>query len=96
MGFDTQYERAYSLNKTTKIGVGLIPCYEKAIANSYTTSLEKGDFTSRSANTAGFNFNSPQPILLVIKNIRLLINLAKISKISAKGSLQKILLLMEK
>lgn len=67
LGFDTQYERAYSLNKTTKIGVGLIPCYEKAIANSYTTSLEKGDFTSRSANTAGFNFNSPQPILLVIK-----------------------------
>lgn len=67
LGFDTQYERAYTMNKTTKIGVGLIPGFETAIANSYTTSLEKGDFTSRATNTAGFNFNAPQPILLVIK-----------------------------
>ncbi|MDR1181903.1 MAG: Z1 domain-containing protein [Bacteroidales bacterium] len=67
LGFDTQYERAYTMNKTTKIGVGLIPGFENAIANSYTTSLEKGDFTSRATNTAGFNFNVPQPILLVVK-----------------------------
>jgi hypothetical protein len=67
LGFDTQYERAYTMNKTTKIGVGLIPGFETAIANSYTTSLERGDFTSRATNTAGFNFNAPQPILLVIK-----------------------------
>lgn len=67
LGFDTQYERAYTMNKTTKIGVGLIPGLENAIANSYTTSLEKGDFTSRATNTAGFNFNAPQPILLVVK-----------------------------
>lgn len=67
LGFDTQYERAYTMNKTTKIGVGLIPGFENAIANSYTTSLEKGDFTSRATNTAGFNFNAPQPILLVVK-----------------------------
>jgi hypothetical protein len=67
LGFDTQYERAYTMNKTTKIGVGLIPGFENAIANSYTTSLEKGDFTSRSANTAGINFNAPQPVLLVVK-----------------------------
>lgn len=67
LGFDTQYDRAYKKNKTTAIGVGLIPGYDDAIANSYTTSLEKGDFTSKSANTAGFNFNAPQPILLVVK-----------------------------
>jgi hypothetical protein len=67
LGFDTQYERAYTMNKTTKIGVGLIPGFENAIANSYTTSLEKGDFTKQSANTAGFNFNAPQPIILVVK-----------------------------
>ena len=67
LGFDTQYERAYTMNKTTKIGVGLIPGFENAIANSYTTSLEKGDFTSKATNTAGFNFNAPQPILLVVK-----------------------------
>ena len=66
LGFDTQFERA-STKKTTKIGVGLIPGFDDAIANSYTTNSEKGDFTSRSANTAGFNFNAPQPALLVVK-----------------------------
>lgn len=67
LGFDTQYERAYNINNTTKIGVGLIPGFDSAIANSYTTSLDSGDFTSRAANTAGFNFNAPQPIILVVK-----------------------------
>ena len=66
LGFDTQFERA-STKETTKIGVGLIPGFDDAIANSYTTNAEKGDFTSRSANTAGFNFNAPQPALLVVK-----------------------------
>lgn len=67
LGFDTQYERAYTMNRTTKIGVGLIPGFEKAIANSYTTSKEDGDFTKRAANTAGFNFNTTDPIILVVK-----------------------------
>lgn len=66
LGFDTQFERA-STKETTKMGVGLIPGFDDAIANSYTTNAEKGDFTSRSANTAGFNFNAPQPALLVVK-----------------------------
>lgn len=67
LGFDTMFERAYSNNKSTRIGVGLIPGYDDAIANSYTTNAENGDFTKRSANTAGFNFNAPQPAILVIK-----------------------------
>lgn len=67
LGFDTQYERAYTINNTTKIGVGLIPGFEKAIANSYTTSKENGDFTKSAANTAGFNFNTTDPIILVVK-----------------------------
>lgn len=66
LGFDTQFERA-STKDTTKIGVGLIPGFDDAIANSYTTNAEKGDFTSLSANTAGFNFNAPQPAILVVK-----------------------------
>ncbi len=66
LGFDTQFERACTKD-TSKIGVGLIPGFEDSIANSYTTNAEKGDFTSRSANTAGFNFNAPQPALLVVK-----------------------------
>ncbi len=55
------------MNQTTKMGVGLIPGFEDVIAHSYTTSLDTGDFTSRSINTAGFNFNVPQPIVLVVK-----------------------------
>ena len=55
------------MNQTIRIGVGLIPGFDKAIANSYTTSTERGDFTKQAANTAGFNFNNPQPIILVIK-----------------------------
>jgi len=61
LGFDTQYERAYNMNDTTKIGVGHIPGFEYAIANSYTTSKENGDFKR------GYNFHTPQPILLVVK-----------------------------
>lgn len=67
LGFDTMFERAYNKNKSTRIGVGLIPGYDDAIANSYTTNAENGDFTKKSANTAGFNFNAPQPAILVIK-----------------------------
>ncbi|CDN31927.1 Endonuclease [Mucinivorans hirudinis] len=67
LGFDTQFERAYTLNQTTKRGVGLIPGYENAIASSITTSADKGDFTKRAAETLGVNFNTPQPILVVVK-----------------------------
>lgn len=67
LGFDTQYERAYTMNNTTKIGVGLFPGFETAIANSYTTSKENGDFTKSATNTAGFNFNTNDPIILVVK-----------------------------
>ena len=61
LGFDTQNTRAYDMNRTIRIGVGLIPGFDKAIANSYTTSAEYGDFTKQAANTAGL------PIILVIK-----------------------------
>lgn len=67
LGFDTQFERAYSNNNDSKIGVGKIPGFKDAIANSYTTNSEKGDFTRASANACGFNFNAPQPALLVLK-----------------------------
>ena len=67
LGFDTQNTRACTLNQTIKMGVGRIPGFDDAIAHSYTTSLDTGDFTKRAANTAGFNFYVPQPIVLVVK-----------------------------
>lgn len=39
----------------------------KAIASSITTSADKGDFTRGAANSLGVNFNTPQPILVVVK-----------------------------
>ena len=67
LGFDTQNTRGFMMNQTTKMGVGLIPGFNDVIAHSYTTSLDTGDFTRRSTNTAGFNFNVQQPIVLVVK-----------------------------
>ena len=67
LGFDTQFERAYTMNLTSKRGVGLLHGFPPAIANSITTSSDKGDFTKRAAETLGVNFDTPQPILLVVK-----------------------------
>lgn len=69
LGFDTQFERAYSKNQTNRIGVGLLKEFlnAKVVANSYTTSRDKGDFTKSAANSVGFNFNTKEPVVLVIK-----------------------------
>ena len=67
LGFDTQNTRAFTLNQTIKMGVGRIPGFDDAIAHSYTTSLDNGDFKKSTTNTAGFNFYVQQPIVLVVK-----------------------------
>lgn len=67
LGFDTGSDKNYQTRLTTKIGVGKIVGFDDAIAHSYTTSLEKGDFTSKAANATGLNFLAPQPIILVVK-----------------------------
>lgn len=67
LGFDTGADKNYETRLTTKVGVGKIVGFENAIAHSYTTSLDKGDFTSKAANATGLNFNAPQPIILVVK-----------------------------
>lgn len=66
LGFDTEFDRVCRTGQNKK-GVGLIPNYDNAIANSYTTSKEKGDFTTKAANTAGFNFDIDYPSILVVK-----------------------------
>ena len=66
LGFDTQHTRAFD-QKSIKIGVGL-PVFGKAkVAHSLTSSLEKGDFTQGAANALGLNFETPDPIIAVIK-----------------------------
>lgn len=66
LGFDTEFDRVCRVG-TNKKGVGKIPGFDTAIANSYTTSKEKGDFTTRAANAAGFNFDIEYPSILVVK-----------------------------
>lgn len=66
LGFDTQHTRAFD-QKSIKIGVGLPGFGRSNIAHSLTSSLEKGDFTQGAANAIGLNFDTPQPIIAVIK-----------------------------
>lgn len=68
LGFDTQYERAYRKGSESNIGVGKLPTpYSHPVAHSFTSSIEKGDFNKRLAEGHGFNFNTQEPILLVVK-----------------------------
>ena len=67
LGFDTQFSRKADAGKFYKIGVGKYTEYHGAVANSITTSAEKGDFTKKSADSLGINFETPTPILLVVK-----------------------------
>lgn len=64
LGFDTQHTRAFNQNNI-RIGVGRIN--RGNIAHSLTSSLDKGDFTQSAANSAGFNFDTNEPIIAVVK-----------------------------
>lgn len=69
LGFDTQYERAYRLHSKSNFGVGdLKPMIKNhPVAHSFTSSFEKGDFNRKIAEGYGLNFNTKDPILLVVK-----------------------------
>lgn len=47
--------------------MGCYKGFKHAIANSITTSEEKGDFTQGRADSLGINFDTPTPFLLVVK-----------------------------
>lgn len=68
LGFDTQYERAYRMNSQSNFGVGTLATpHNHPVAHSFTSSAEKGDFNKRIAEGQGFNFNTNETILLVVK-----------------------------
>jgi hypothetical protein len=65
LGFDTQHQRAFDQNGVA-IGVGNIN--KTGIAHSLTSSLDKGDFATKAANSmGGVNFNTSEPIIAVVK-----------------------------
>lgn len=66
LGFDTQHTRAFD-QRSIKIGVGRPGFGKSNVAHSLTSSLDKGDFTQAAANALGLNFETPDPIIAVIK-----------------------------
>lgn len=77
LGFDTQRRRSFSSTNENWIGVGLIEHNNaNVVANSYTTSANKGDFKRGNATTAaaGFNFLSRDPMVFVIKKNKAILN----------------------
>jgi len=64
LGFDTQHTRAFNQNNI-RIGVGRIE--RSSVAHSLTSSLDNGDFTQGAANSSGFNFDTAEPIIAVVK-----------------------------
>lgn len=75
LGFDTQ---AFIQRRERIIGVGNLSAARNAIAHSYTSSADRGDFSQQVAANAGINFNNPQPILFVVKkNSSVLRNLSQ-------------------
>lgn len=65
LGFDTQHQRAFDQNGVT-IGVGKIN--QTGVAHSLTSSLDNGDFATKTANSmGGVNFNTTEPIIAVVK-----------------------------
>jgi Z1 domain len=64
LGFDTQTSRAFN-NANKRLGVGRIKA--DLVAHSLTSSLDKGDFAKGAFNSLGINFNTNEPIILVVK-----------------------------
>jgi hypothetical protein len=64
LGFDTQHTRAFNQNNI-QIGVGRIN--RSSVAHSLTSSLDNGDFSQGAANSSGFNFDTNEPIIAVVK-----------------------------
>jgi hypothetical protein len=66
LGFDTQHTRAFNQNDF-KIGVGKILSKATTVAHSLTSSASKGDFSKGAADSCGFNFETREPVIAVVK-----------------------------
>jgi len=84
LGFDTQLNRAFN-QENLRIGVGSLPGEEFITVHSLTSSADKGDFNRRVAYQVGVVPGGNDPVLLVVKkNKSVLENLINWS-ISVKG-----------
>ena len=66
LGFDTERNRAYS-GANRRVGVGLLKGEPNLIAHSLTSSADLGDFNKKVAEQAGIIIGGTDPVLLVVK-----------------------------
>lgn len=66
LGFDTEKNRAFS-GANRRVGVGLLKGEPTLIAHSLTSSADAGDFNKKVANQAGVVVGGADPVLLVVK-----------------------------
>jgi hypothetical protein len=75
LGYDTQKRMLFD-KTNTRLGVGLLPGIDFYIVNTLTNSAQRGDFKKNIAENAGINVGGSDPLLLVVKkNKKILENL---------------------
>ncbi len=66
LGYDTQKRMLFDTSNT-RLGVGLLPGIEFYLVNTLTNSAQRGDFKKNIAENAGINVGGSEPLLLVVK-----------------------------
>lgn len=66
LGYDTQKRMLFD-KTNARIGVGLLPGIDFYIVNTLTNSAQRGDFKKKVAENAGINVGGLDPLLLVVK-----------------------------
>ncbi|BDX32257.1 endonuclease [Mycobacterium antarcticum] len=66
LGYDTQKRMLFD-KTNTRLGVGLLPGVDFYIVNTLTNSAQRGDFKKNIAENAGINVGGSDPLLLVVK-----------------------------
>ncbi len=73
LGYDTQ-KRMFFDQTNTRLGVGLLPGVDFYHVNSLTSSSQKGDFKKTIASTANVTVGGADPLLLVVKKNKSILN----------------------
>lgn len=73
LGYDTQ-KRMFFDQTNTRLGVGLLPGVDFYHVNSLTSSAQKGDFQKKIASTANIAVGGADPLLLVVKKNKSILN----------------------
>jgi hypothetical protein len=73
LGYDTQKRMLFD-KENTRLGVGLLPGVDFYHVNSLTSSEQKGDFKKQIASSASLTIGGADPLLLVVKKNKSILN----------------------